>query len=589
MKKRRLIWQIFPTYLLITILSLLVIGWYASRVLKDLYFHDISTHLTVQAQVIRHQIKISLLDDDLDRIKTLCKILGPEINTRVTVILPGGEVLGDSDENPEHMDNHGDRPEIREALAGRPGLNTRYSYTLSKEMLYAAVPVYSSNEVIAVVRVAIPLTAIDTVLKSVYSRIAMAGIIIVVIASGLSWWVSRRITRPLAELTEGARRFAKGDFKRRLPIPNSEEIGELAASMNQMSIELDSRIQSLVRQENQEAAILSSMIEGVLAVDPYERIILMNFAAGRMFDVQAAQVEGKNLPEAVRNIDLLEFVSATLTEGRSNEDSLFLDGGRTVLQARGTILKDADGNRIGAMVVLHDVTRIRQLEELRREFAANVSHELRTPITSIKGFVETLLQGALDNREEAERFLKVVAKHTDRLNAIIEDLLALSRIEQDEVRTDMVLEIKDIPPILEAAIESCQVSASQKNIRLLLQCCDVCPARINVPLIEQAVVNLIDNAIKYSPEGSQVEIEGVCTEEEIDIRVTDHGCGIPEGHLPRIFERFYRVDQARSRDLGGTGLGLAIVKHIALAHGGRISVKSTPGEGSVFLLSLPLA
>ena len=588
MKKRRLIWQIYPTYLLIIILSLLVIGWYASIVLKDLYLRDIAANLTAQAKLIRQQVKPSLLERDPDRINDQCKLLGSEADNRVTVVLANGRVIGDSNEDPRLMDNHGDRPEIREALAGRTGLYYRYSYTLSTEMMYAAVPLFDSTEVIAVVRVAIPLRAIDTVLQTVYSRIAIAALIIAVMASGLSWWVSRRITRPLAELTEGARRFAKGDFTRRLPVSNAEEIDELAGSMNQMSIELDSRIESIVQQENQQAAILSGMIEGVLALDPDERILLMNFAAGQMFGVQAAQAEGKKLHETVRNADLLEFVSATLTEGRPREKSLLLEGGRAILEARGTILKDARGNRIGVLVVLHDVTRIRQLEELRREFVANVSHELRTPITSIKGFVETLLQGALDDRQETERFLKVVAKHTDRLNAIIEDLLALSRIERDETRTRMTKEIKNIRPVLEAAIESCQVSAAQRNIRLLLQCCDVCPARVNAPLLEQAVVNLIDNAIKYSPEGSQVEIEGVCSDDEINVRITDHGCGISEEHLPRIFERFYRVDRARSRDLGGTGLGLAIVKHIALAHGGRVSVESTPGTGSVFKLSLPL-
>jgi two-component system phosphate regulon sensor histidine kinase PhoR len=244
---------------------------------------------------------------------------------------------------------------------------------------------------------------------------------------------------------------------------------------------------------------------------------------------------------------------------------------------------------VGAVIVLNDVTRYRHLENLRRDFVANVSHELKTPIASIKGFVETLLDGALSHPDDAQRFLKIIGSHAERLNNIIEDLLSLSKIEQSEQAANLPLDLAPLRPVLEAAVYGCQSQAAARHIELSLDCGDAIVAQINPPLLEQAVINLIDNAVKYSEPGRQVQIEAQADEQEIALSVRDHGCGIAAEHLPRLFERFYRVDRARSRKLGGTGLGLAIVKHIVQAHAGRVSVESTPGEGSVFCIHLPVA
>jgi two-component system phosphate regulon sensor histidine kinase PhoR len=258
-----------------------------------------------------------------------------------------------------------------------------------------------------------------------------------------------------------------------------------------------------------------------------------------------------------------------------------------VLQVNGTSLRDAQGRSIGAVIVLNDVSRLRQLESMRRDFAANVSHELKTPITSIKGFVETLLDGALQDPHDAERFLRIVARQADRLNAIIEDLLSLSRVEKDAEAAEIALSMADLRPVLESALDDCKSKASLRGIRLAFDCAAEVVARINPPLLEQAVMNLLDNAVKYSEPGGDVHLLVQAAAGEVSIRVRDHGCGIAPEHLPRLFERFYRVDKARSRKQGGTGLGLAIVKHIVLAHRGRVTVESEPGAGSTFCIHLP--
>ena len=294
------------------------------------------------------------------------------------------------------------------------------------------------------------------------------------------------------------------------------------------------------------------------------------------------------MQEIIRNSDLRRLAELALASEQSVEDDIVLRGHQDrILQVCGTSLRDLKGRSIGAVLVLHDVTHYRHLENVRRDFVANVSHELKTPIASIKGFVETLLDGASENPEDAKRFLRIVAKQADRLNQIIEDLLSLSKIEQSEEQANLPLEEAGIKDILDAAVNDCLAPAAERRIRINVSCDTDLLANINARLLEQAVVNLLDNAIKYSEPGEEVLITARALANEVLISVTDHGCGIDRDHLPRLFERFYRADKARSRKLGGTGLGLAIVKHIVQAHRGRVSVQSTPGKGSTFTIHLP--
>ncbi|HOW98522.1 MAG TPA: ATP-binding protein, partial [Kiritimatiellia bacterium] len=311
-------------------------------------------------------------------------------------------------------------------------------------------------------------------------------------------------------------------------------------------------------------------------------------AAARLFDIPPDKARNRLLQELVRNPALHQLVADAVARGEPAEDDITVFNGRERhLRVRASRLRDAQGEGIGALVVFHDVTRLRRLESVRRDFVANVSHELKTPITSIKGFIETLQDGALKSEEEARRFLGIMARQADRLNAIIEDLLQLSRIEEEADQQVIRLEEQEVSPVLRSAVECCQYKADARQMAVELDGAPGLRARFNTPLLEQAVINLLDNAIKYSPSGSPVRVEAGREGADVVIRVRDRGPGIPPEHLPRLFERFYRVDKARSRQMGGTGLGLAIVKHIAQAHGGNVSVESIPGQGSVFSLRIP--
>jgi len=398
------------------------------------------------------------------------------------------------------------------------------------------------------------------------------------------------LLQPIREMTVAARRVAEEDIYAPMPPPDHPELAELAAAMNRMGHQLDERIRTVLEQRNEREAILSSMVEGVIAVDGRRRIISMNRAAADLFDADPALVQGKSIQHAVRNPRVAELIDDSLAQSApiSREISVVARGRETILQAHAAALRAANGATIGVVVVLDDVTDLRRLERMRSDFVANVSHELKTPITSIKGFVETLLDGGLDNLDDARRFLGIVAKQADRLNAIIEDLLTLSRIEQDEQARDGLLAPGSLLPVIQSAAQFCTGAADSKDIRISISCPALLRTRINGPLLEQGITNLIDNAIKYSDRGSEVRVEVGESRREITIAVIDQGCGIPDEHLPRLFERFYRVDKARSRQMGGTGLGLAIVKHIAQTHGGRIDVESRPGVGSTFRLSLPV-
>jgi two-component system phosphate regulon sensor histidine kinase PhoR len=330
------------------------------------------------------------------------------------------------------------------------------------------------------------------------------------------------------------------------------------------------------------------MVEGVLAIDSNERILRMNDAATRLLGVDAARVEGRLFPEIVRSIDLHKLVAAVISTQQPVEGEVVLrDREARFLRVNGTVLHDAPEGRSGVLLVIHDVSDLKRLESVRRDFVANVSHELKTPVTSIQGYVETLLDGAMNETEQREKFLKIVAKHTERLHAILEDLLTLARVEQEGEKPQSVLTRGPLRSVLEAAVADCGTKAEEKNMQVQLTCPAELTAAMNVSLLEQAVVNLIENAIAYSLPYQTVEVSGLAGEREVEIRVRDHGCGISREHLPRIFERFYRVDKSRSRDSGGTGLGLAIVKHIVQLHDGRTAVESIPAKGSTFSIFLP--
>jgi two-component system phosphate regulon sensor histidine kinase PhoR len=589
MKPKRLLWQLYPSYLLITLISLAAIGGYASRSMQQFYYAQVAEDLKASTRIIEEQVLASYKTGGSTGLDTLCKMLGTAGQRRITVIDISGKVLADSQEAPRQMDNHSDRPEIIAAVKGGTGSEIRFSHTLGLNMMYVAIPLKDQSGIMAVLRIAKPVSAINKQLKSIYYKILMGGLIIAAAAALLSLGISRKISRPLEELRKGADLFADGDLSHKLPVANCQEIDAVAKAMNQMAGEIDERIRTISCQRNEQKAVLSSMTEAVLAVDSEQRLITLNDSAAEIIGVDRSHAKGRTLQEIIRNPALQHFVTNSLAGNELIEDNITLqkEGVEYFLQARSNALRDEQGQKIGVLVVLNDITRLRRLEQVRQDFVANVSHELKTPITSIKGFVETLLEGAIKKPEEAKRFLDIIARQTDRMDAIIDDLLALSGIEQQAEKAEIELEDGCIKDMFEAAIELCRNKAHAKQIEIELRCADKSVATMNRPLLEQAIVNLLDNAIKYSPSGSQIEIAATQADEQISITVTDSGCGIDKELLDRIFERFFVVDKARSRRLGGTGLGLAIVKHIADAHNGSVTVESKIGSGSTFTLHLP--
>ena len=588
MARKSLIWQFYPVFLIIIVAVLLAVVLYTSHFSRTLYYNEVANDLHIRAEIIKYQIEPMIKSGSFSEIDKICKSLGAAGASRITIILPDGQVIGDSDENTAIMKNHSDRPEFKTAMNGDVGKSVRFSDTLGKNMMYLAIPIKQDDKITAVVRTAVPITTIDNELANLHKKILWTGIIIAICAAAASWVVSKRLTRPIEQMTETARNFASGDFGHRLSIPDTIELAELAKTLNEMARQLADRIDTITRDKNETQAILSSMIEGVIAIDYDGCIVSINNAAAELLKIDKTVAHGKSVEEIVRNPEFIEFVKNTLTEKQPAEADISLtNNGGHFLRLHGTVLTDAKEQKMGAVIVLHDITRIRQLEEVRRDFVANVSHELKTPITSIKGFVETLLEGVVKDPVQIQRFLNIIAKHSERLDAIIDDLLALSRLEEDDEKRKLSFEEHHLKPVLASAIELSKVKAEQKNITVELVCSEETTAKINSALIEQAVINLVDNAVKYSQENSTVTVNAQKKLNEIVITVTDHGCGIEKKHLSRIFERFYVVDKARSRKLGGTGLGLAIVKHISGVHGGYVTVESQVGHGSTFTIHLP--
>lgn len=587
-RKPPLIRQLIPTYLLVVLVCLVGIVFYSSRSVRSFYKERIAEDLRVRAALLSGPVLTLLGGSDPSAVDGYVRALGPDLAMRITVVLIDGTVIADNEQDPARMENHAARVEIVAALATGHGQSARFSSTVGQEMIYFARTLREGDAVAGILRLAVPVGRVQEALWGLYRQILLGGLVVALLSTGISLIVSRRLARPLAQMRQGAERFARGDFSQRLAEPKSLEMASLANAMNEMARQLHERISTIISERNQQEAVLSSMVEGVLAVDGEENVLSLNEAAAQLIGSRRDEAVGKPAGRVVNDELLLEFMRQVLQRSAPQEREFASRGqaGR-ILQAHGTVLRDAGGHHIGAVIVLNDVTRLRRLEQVRRDFVANVSHELRTPITSIKGFVETLLDGALDDAEDARRFLEIVAKQADRLNALLADLLLLSHVEESDEKAAIALAIEKVEPVLQAAVQLCENKAQQKNIRIGMHCAPELAGPINPSLLEQAVSNLIDNAIKYSDAGDTVEVRAGIVEGAMHIEVEDHGCGILPEHLPRLFERFYRVDKARSRRLGGTGLGLAIVKHIAKAHGGVVKVRSEVGGGTTFWLELP--
>ncbi len=583
---KRISGKLFFTYLIIIIICVISVGLFSTFYLRDFYLNHLSSNLESNATLVKDILYPDLTKNNLSQINSKVKMLGEEIKTRITIIDPQGKVLGDSEENPALMENHSDRPEIKEALQGRTGKNIRYSATLGVDMLYISIPVVTDNQILGVVRLSLPLVEVKENIAYLRRITFLAALIGLLLASFVSLIMSLSITRPLREMTEISQRISQGDFSKKLKIRSQDEIGQLADNLNQMSEELENKLKIISEDKDKMEVILSSIVEGIIAVDKEGRIILFNQALKEMIGYSGNSVLGKFHWEVIRNNQVNKILKETLQKGETltREITLFSPQEKIFYVSASPLIEKT--KIWGAVVVLNDITEIKKLEKMRSEFVANVSHELRTPLTSIQGFVETLKEGAVDDPEKARYFLSIIERQSDRLNTLIEDLLQLSKIESEERL--MNFQAVNLKELIEQVTLEFKGKIEDKGQLLKVDIPPQLPLlKADAEQIATALRNLLDNAIKYTPNKGEISITVLEKEKDIYVEVTDNGIGISSEHLGRLFERFYRVDKDRSRTLGGTGLGLAIVKHIVQAHGGKVGVGSELGKGSKFFFTLP--
>lgn len=591
MVRRRLIWQLYPSFLAVTLLAMAAAAAYSSYTFYTFHLGQTQRELLTLAQVVVPEVEQALASAGPGDVDALVDRAGQAADgqVRFTIVTPAGRVIGDSQDDPTRMQNHADRQEVMEALRDGFGRSIHLSPTLGRRMMYVAIPVQQDGRPVAVIRTAMTIAAIDRPLEDIYVSVAWAALIIALIAAFLSLLISRGISRPIVRMQRVAQLFAGGQLNIRVPGAGAAELDGLAKALNEMATQLQDRITTITKQRNELEAILSSMTEGVFAVDSQGCFASINKAAAQLLNIDPTSAQGRSVEEAIHSVELQQFVRDTLRSDEPAEADISFPGQiERLFHVHGAGLSDSRGERSGAVIVLSDMTRVDRLENLRRDFVANVSHELKTPITSIQGFVEALQEGPLADAEQTRRYVDIIAKHAQRLNAIIDDLLSLSRLEDGAERRAISFETVALKPILETAVDLSRVKADARQIRIELIGDKGVEAKLNGPLLEQAVLNLVDNAIKYSEPGSIVEVLAGRTENDNTISVRDSGCGIAPQHLSRLFERFYVIDKSRSRKLGGTGLGLSIVKHIAQVHGGYVTVESTLGKGSTFTIHLPL-
>ena len=464
----------------------------------------------------------------------------------------------------------------------------RRSATLGRDLLYVAVPLEREGQQRAVLRLALPIQDVAEARALVRRTLAVGALLAIGVAVVIGRFVSRRITRPLRGMEGAARRMAEGDLAQTVPVVGTDEIAALGVALNRTAVALREKIEHLGDEQTKVRTILDGMIEGVVALDDRGRLLLLNPAARAMFGVENGLPEGRSFLEVIRQKDLLDLVEEVRVSGAPARHELELGPPvNRVVAARGAPLGLGPGAP-GVLLVLNDVTELRRLERVRSEFVANVSHELRTPLTCIKGYLETLLDGALDDRAHARRFLEVAGTHAERLDRLIDDLLELSNIESGRVTlVPMRLDLGDVVAGVEAMFER---QTAQSRLTLERAVPPGLAVRADRDRLVQILVNLVDNAVKFTPEGGQVRIEAALVAAgRVEVRVRDTGIGIPSTDLPRITERFYRVDKTRSREVGGTGLGLAIVKHLVQAHGGELRIESALGHGTTVSFTLPAA
>jgi two-component system phosphate regulon sensor histidine kinase PhoR len=609
--------QILVPLVLVAAMSSLLMGAGAYLVLDHLYEVENEASLDAAVQALAAALPEAALAEagkgtvPGGAAAAWCREVSAASQWRLTLVAPDGGVLADTMADPASMENHASRPEVAAALAGRTMTAHRRSATLGRELFYAAAPVLRGGEgrVAAVLRLAADLPAMEARLVPWRFFLALDVLVVGMAAIAAAWLFSRRISSPLGALASAARRVEAGERTATIPrFPGPEEVSALASSLASMASELDRRAREAEAEGRERKAILDGMSEAVLALDSNLVVRMANAAARRLFaagaeGTSAGDPAGLTVLRATRSTELEEAARTCLGSGRTVEREMPLYGAsERWFQAFLAPLHGSPAGYDGVVLVLNDITKLRRLERIRKDFVANVSHELRTPIQLIKGFSEVLAEelAEADSGGESRRHVEILSRNASRMESLIADLLTLARLEQEGADW-LECEESDMAPLLAEAQEAVAIKARERDIGIEASCEEGLRARVNGGLFVQAAVNLLDNAVKYSPRGSTVKVsaQAIAAPPEaagasagvagwFSVTVTDQGPGIPARDLPRLFERFYRVDKARSREAGGTGLGLAIVRHIALVHGGSVKAESWEGEGSRFTMILPL-
>ncbi|MFP4081989.1 MAG: ATP-binding protein [Candidatus Aminicenantes bacterium] len=572
--RRSIFFKVFGGYFLIIIIFTALLFIVSFHVIKKFYLDTRSQSLENLGRSLIHTVIPLVEENQLQELDSFVKELGRSIHTRITVVDLEGVVLADSDENPALMENHKFRPEIYRALEGHVGESLRFSRTVKEEMLYVGVPLEMDNQIAGVLRVSLYIKDINRLLASLKTDIGLLVLVMTLLALLAAFIFSCHLSRPVREMSEASRRIASGNFNAKVFLKRRDELRELAESFNFMTEQIKNLFQEQSRQKEELNSILSSIQEGLFALDKEGKILFANRSLKKIMNND--QVEDKHYWEVLREPQFVDLIKKVQQEKRNWTQEIALSEkeflcSATYVDPRGEIV-----------VTLRDITEVKKVERIKKDFILNVSHELRTPLTAIKGYVETL-EGEIE--EKNRNYLEIIHRHTDRLINMVKDLLMLAELEEREM--ELEIEKVDTKEVIGNILNIFKQSIKERNLEVeLFAEQGVSPVKGDYFKLEQVFINLIDNAVNYTENG-KIAISIKKSEDHVSIQIQDTGMGIPEEHLPRIFERFYVVDKSRSKRLGGTGLGLSIVKHIVLLHNGEVKVKSTPGKGTTFTVLLP--
>ena len=583
--KSRLFLKIMVSYVVLLLAVLAATYLYIAYRVHDNYIHLERQRLLTAAKILARSLPADL---SMASLQPWAEEFGRQTGFRITVIEVDGRVLADNQGNPAMMDNHSGRPEVQEAQRTGTGVSVRFSHTVEKNELYLAYRLEATPA--RVLRLALPLQEISQGFRSAQQGLLLIWVFLFLLALGLGYLFTRSLTGRIESIRKFSEKVAHGNLDARVKEVATDELGSLAESLNATADELQGTIDALREEKNRVAAILEGMRAGVIAIDSEGRITLMNPVLGRILQVDLKESLSKKVIEVVRNAELKGILDRVLADKK--EATAVVDmalGTRRSFEVVAVPLGEAGLASGGVVAVLHDITRLKELENIRKDFVANVSHELRTPLTSIRGFAETLLDGALEDKNNNRRFVEIIKSHALRLSDLTMDLLTLATLESESFQ--LKPERIDLPALVHEVLESFRPVALIKRHELeaVIEA-GLPPVKADRDRIRQVLINLLDNAAKFTHEEGKISLEVRLNTERtgVELHVKDRGIGIPASDLPRIFERFYRVDKARSREQGGTGLGLAIVKHIVEAHRGLVSVESTMNQGSDFCVTLPL-